>query len=954
MLERKPYAGLTRQLVLAFDIGTTYSGISYCILQPGEIPQPKSVMKFPGQGQLGDFKVPSVMYYDSKGNLKKVGYEATKDEVTEIAMTKGWDKVEWWKLHLRPKHLSSAHIKDDDIPSLPRGKSVVQVLTDFIEYLFRYIWQSVKDDIQFIFTHPNGWEEGEAGLHFCIWDLFASGVPDQAEYPEGQGVVVIDAGGGTIDLSMYSMKFETKSFEEIAPAECRLQGSVFVTRRAKGLLQKKLRGSRFSSSEMIDDITNTFDQTTKLHISNAEQLAYIKVGSPRENDPERDIRAGRLKLSGHEVTKLFDDSMSAVMNAFEQQRSYVTMPITMAFLIGGFGASDWFWLLLESYFKSQGIGLSRPSTVQKAVSDGALSFLVDHLVTSRVARATYGATFSTSVDEENPEHVSRKETWYTSATGLLVVPKAFQGILRKNLGSRDCVSCDIEAQSQIHSGSIVTKSFSTLCIVRFDLREAATALTPKRKLAGPFGIYYSLSVDVIISFGSTEFSAQVAWKVDGVEINYTLASTVLRLPGQSNRLLVVGSKSIGNAQYSVQDVQAVLAFQVQVAAQYSLKVHVKNTGPSRTRTRPWLLDDLDSESFLERNNFSSDFVYAGGQSAGLPAIIVSPGTQWYDAYQFASDNSVTIAGGVGANASVGAGGGWPMGAGHNILSPTLDLGADNVLEVSVVLPNATQVTANSYQNIDLFWALPGGGGPSFGIATSLTYKVYPQFPLYAAFFEATTDSSDAFVNLLNSFHSALPSLGQAGWSGYSPFHTGNYLTLMYLLPNGNTTISNATLGVWINEAVEISGVTIKTNASTLYPNYEAWLFANILDPVNVVGFNTMRARVSASARPLPRGFFLPMSSATPLPQTSSVKRCLIWAAASDNTLVVIFGEWQDGTSQSEIQAIPQNVTDAMAPVRALTPSNPAQYLNEPDLLVSDFTQANWGELPPPIVHQERD
>jgi hypothetical protein len=45
MLKRKPYDGLTRQLVLAFDIGTTYSGISFCILQPGETPQTQSVMK---------------------------------------------------------------------------------------------------------------------------------------------------------------------------------------------------------------------------------------------------------------------------------------------------------------------------------------------------------------------------------------------------------------------------------------------------------------------------------------------------------------------------------------------------------------------------------------------------------------------------------------------------------------------------------------------------------------------------------------------------------------------------------------------------------------------------------------------------------------------------------------------------------------------------------------------
>lgn len=279
-----------------------------------------------------------------------------------------------WKLHLRPKHLSSAHIKDKDIPPLPRGKSVVDVLKDFIEYLFqcaeryiqeshpRYIWLSVKDDIQFIFTHPNGWEgaqqqkirraielaglvpstpdgrarvrfltEGEAGLHFCIWDLFASGIPDQEQYPEGQGVVVIDAGGGTIDLSMYSMKLNPTSFDEIAPAECKYTfpfcdnfpyhvfrpSPRFSLRYAKSkgtiatyaifllpactltsLETGKLQGSRYSSPEMIDDITNTFDQTTKLHICNAEQPAYIKVGSLRENALDHGIKAGRLRLSG--------------------------------------------------------------------------------------------------------------------------------------------------------------------------------------------------------------------------------------------------------------------------------------------------------------------------------------------------------------------------------------------------------------------------------------------------------------------------------------------------------------------------------------------------------------------------------------------------------------------------------------------------------------------------------
>ena len=35
----------------------------------------------------------------------------------------------------------------------------------------------------------------------------------------GEGVIILDAGGGTVDLSAYYMK-EADQFEEIAPATC--------------------------------------------------------------------------------------------------------------------------------------------------------------------------------------------------------------------------------------------------------------------------------------------------------------------------------------------------------------------------------------------------------------------------------------------------------------------------------------------------------------------------------------------------------------------------------------------------------------------------------------------------------------------------------------------------------------------------------------------------------------
>ena len=108
----------------------------------------------------------------------------------------------------------------EEISPLPEGKNAVEVLADFLEYLFRcsrtYIEEvhvmgdnwlgSMEDTIEFVLSHPNGWEgaqqeqmrraavlaglvpddeagqarvsivtEGEASLHFCIHSGLTAG-----------------------------------------------------------------------------------------------------------------------------------------------------------------------------------------------------------------------------------------------------------------------------------------------------------------------------------------------------------------------------------------------------------------------------------------------------------------------------------------------------------------------------------------------------------------------------------------------------------------------------------------------------------------------------------------------------------------------------------------------------------------------------------------------------------
>ncbi|KAJ8585555.1 hypothetical protein M405DRAFT_745130 [Rhizopogon salebrosus TDB-379] len=581
MLPRKPYKGLTRKLVIAFDVGTTFSGVSYCILDPGEVPVIRGVSRYPGQEQVGgDSKIPSIIYYDLQGEVRAVGAEALQGHIIEQAEDKGWVKLEWWKLHLRAKHLASSHIREDDIPPLPKGKSAVQVLADFLRYLFQcartYIqeshlnlWRSIQNSIEFVLTHPNGWEgpqqqqirraaelaglvsskdeqshvhlltEGEASLHFCVTNVIMS---DAFSFPitgsdskagDRSGVVIVDAGGGTIDLSTYSMKLSPTSFEEIAPAGCCLQGSVFVTRRAHTLLQKKLAGSNYASPEMIAHMTSIFDKTTKLQFRRPDEPSYVKFGTIRDKDMMYNIRSGQLKLAGFDVADLFEPSVKAIITGFEQQRRAASTPVNIVFLVGGFAASDWLFAGLQGYFKPRGISFCRPDGhVNKAVADGAVSFYIDHLVSSRVARATYGIKVYTQYDPQDLEHQARKHTKFIDVAGHQSIPNQFSSILMKgtqvselrefrkpfqftqksrhstNTVNIMCYKGDLQDPKWL---DIEGSSFSTLCTIHPDLSELSRTLSPQ-KSAIDQSDYYRIDFEVIILFGQTELKAQISWK----------------------------------------------------------------------------------------------------------------------------------------------------------------------------------------------------------------------------------------------------------------------------------------------------------------------------------------------------------------------------------------------------------------------------------------------------------
>lgn len=138
------------------------------------------------------------------------------------------------------------------------------------------------------------------------------------------------------------------------------------------------------------------------------------------------------------------------------------------------------------------------------------------------------------------------------------------------------------------------------------------------------------------------------------------------------------------------------------------------------------------------------------------------GVQGFEAYAAAHDIGFSVTGGE--CPTVGLAGGYTQGGGHSALASKYGLAADQTLEWEVVTGTGDFVRASPRENADLYWALSGGGGGTYGVVWSLTSKAHVDIPVSGAnlTFSSEGISKDTYYAALSAWHANLPKLVDAG------------------------------------------------------------------------------------------------------------------------------------------------------------------------------------------------
>ncbi|KAJ3527007.1 hypothetical protein NM208_g7030 [Fusarium decemcellulare] len=344
-----------------------------------------------------------------------------------------------------------------------------------------------------------------------------------------------------------------------------------------------------------------------------------------------------------------------------------------------------------------------------------------------------------------------------------------------------------------------------------------------------------------------------------------------------------------------------------------------------------------------------------------PALKVGAGVVGAELYEAAEKYGVTAVGGEGL--SVGYAGGYLAGGGHSPMSTLYGMGADQVLSIQVITADGRFLTASEDENTDLFWALRGGGGSTYGVVTSYTVKVFPKIKVAIMSFSFSTSkaiSHDTFWAAVRAYWELIPTFNDAGnYEYWNVWNVDSETVVFNMVPwfaPGHSLADLKALVAPLFKKWEEFGIKPEVTESEHDSYYPAWkagfprelvggavsktagrLFPreNFVDPVKFSATYEALKSVSDNGGQI-IGFGI-TGGPGPYPDNAvnpAWRDAAMWAISVIN--------WPEGSSWDVIAEQSKKLTnDWMKPWRDVSPGSGA-YASESDVTEPDFKQSFYG------------
>ncbi|XP_022320831.2 heat shock 70 kDa protein 12A-like [Crassostrea virginica] len=451
-------------MVCAIDFGTTYSGYAYSMRSdPMKIYCPHWTS---GTSTLASYKTPTTVLLDRDEEFVAFGYDAEKmyselveeeDETVEDYFYFRRFKMLLYENTTNEKLSTETQVSDIKGKSLP----AVCVFSQAIKYLMDHLDDALKTkgieiqegDIEWVLTVPAIWNdpakqfmrqaaemagieshclvialEPEAASIFCKElpvEKFEGGSSNIDVFSPGKRYLVLDAGGGTIDMTVHEVKSAGK-LQELSRASGGDWGGVTVDKTFKKMLTD-IVGEKFldeyckentaeyielfkdfevKKRQKIDESSQSGKVTLKISLTFSEKYQRDKRKTISERTKQTKY-ADSLKWEGDKVRmkkelfkSFFKPSCDEIVNHVKKLLAIPEVKGTnIILMVGGFSESEVVQDAVRSAFRDCRIVI--PQEAGLAVLKGAVQFGHDpSIIAARVAKFTYGIGSTVPFDPE--------------------------------------------------------------------------------------------------------------------------------------------------------------------------------------------------------------------------------------------------------------------------------------------------------------------------------------------------------------------------------------------------------------------------------------------------------------------------------------------------------------------------------------------------------------------------